>query len=147
MSFCTHNNAISESRNWVIMGIFLQLKICLLWVLGRTLCNSGFEVICYSSISKRPIFCDPYESFSFFRMSLECLDLEQIKFKFPFLFRFKITPPFQQHFYTAFWFVNNNLKNLLWFSVFWIIHFGRNWLSLKVKSWANLPADKPLWQT
>lgn len=76
-------------------------------------------MISYSSISKRPIFCDPYESFSFFRRLLECLDLEQIKFKFPFLYRFKITPPFQQHFYTAFWFVNNNLKNLLWFSVSW----------------------------
>ena len=76
------------------------------WVISTRTRTSGFEVISYSSISKRPIFCDPYESFSFFRRSLECLDLEQIKFKFPFLYRFKITPPFQQYFYTAFWFVN-----------------------------------------
>ena len=79
---------------------------------------SYFEAMCYGSVSKRPVFCGWYNSFSSFRMSLECLDLDQIKFKFPILYEFKTTPPFPQYFYTAFWFVNNNLKNLLWFSVF-----------------------------
>ena len=74
-----------------------KIYIRLAWYLNVILYSpSGFEVISYSSISKRPIFCDPYESFSFFRRSLECLDLEQIKFKFPILCRFKIPPPLKK---------------------------------------------------
>ena len=59
--------------------------------------TSYFEAMCYSSVSKRPVFYDWYDSFSSFRMSLECLDLDQIKFKFPILYEFKKTPPYYKY--------------------------------------------------
>ena len=84
--------------------------------------TSYFEAICYSSISKRPVFCGWYESFSSFRKSPEYLDLEQMKFKDSILYKFKATPPFPQYFNTALWLANNNLKNLLWFSAIDVIN-------------------------
>ena len=110
-------------KNFFFLLSFRDTAVCLhFWVnfkmaaRGPERVTSYFEAVCYSSISKRPVFCGWYESFSSFRKSPEYLDLEQMKFKDSILYKFKATPPFPQYFNTALWLANNNLKNLLWFS-------------------------------